>query len=300
VKADGLAGGKGVMVCSDEDTAAAAIRAAMVEGAFGAAGRRVVVERALVGREVSVIAMCDATACLVLPAARDHKRLGDGDTGPNTGGMGAVSPVEDLPDELAAQLAARFHRPVLAELARRGIVFRGALYAGLMLTDDGPFLLEFNVRFGDPETQAQLPRLATPLAPLLAATARDELATQAAAQGIIGASLPVRREATAAVVLAAAGYPGEVVPGAPITGIEAARATGARVFCAGVAAGHRPQADLVTAGGRVLAVVGKGQDIPAAADAAYRAADLIVFQGRQLRRDIGRSAAGVAALGVPA
>ena len=176
IKADGLAAGKGVTVCDSRDQAEAAIRAAMVGGVFGTAGRRVVVERALDGREASVIAICDATGALALPAARDHKRIFDGDRGPNTGGMGAYSPLEDLSDDDVAAIVERVHLPVLAELARRGTSFRGALYAGLMLTADGPRLLEFNVRFGDPETQAILPRLDVPLGALLGAAAHDRLA----------------------------------------------------------------------------------------------------------------------------
>ncbi len=310
VKADGLAAGKGVTVCDSPELAEAAIRAAMVTGVFGSAGRRVVVERALEGREASVIAICDATGALALPAARDHKRIFDGDRGPNTGGMGAYSPVEDLADDEVCAILERVHLPVLAELARRGTPFRGALYAGLMLTSDGPRLLEFNVRFGDPETQAILPRLDVPLGALLAAAAHDRLAETAEELGIRGSLLPVRPEAAVAVVLAAAGYPGTPRLGAPIEGIEAARASGALVFCAGVAegavaphgsdeqraAGGQPAAGdpplggegaLITAGGRVLAVVGIGGDVSTASASAYAAADHIRFEGRQLRRDIG-------------
>jgi len=295
VKADGLAAGKGVTVCEDVPTAEAAIREAMIEGVFGRAGRRVVVEELLTGPEASVIAICDATTCLALPAARDHKRLGDGDTGPNTGGMGAFSPLPDVPAADTAAIVRDFHAPVAAELARRGTPFRGALFGGLMLTPHGPRLLEFNVRFGDPETEALLPVVDAPLGRLLAAAAEDRLAAEAEALGIRGPLLPARPAATAAVVLAAAGYPGAVRSGDPIEGIEAARATGAHVFTAGVAG--QPAA-LRTAGGRVLVVVGEGPDPDAAADAAYAAADHIRFAGRQLRRDIGRAA--VAAPGAEA
>jgi phosphoribosylamine---glycine ligase len=292
VKADGLAGGKGVVMCADPAQAERAIRDSMATGIFGEAGRRVVIERALDGREVSVIAICDEGTCLALPVARDHKRLLDGDRGLNTGGMGAVSPPGDLDDASVARIVSQFHRPVLAELAHRGIPFRGALFGGFMLTDDGPKLLEFNVRLGDPETQAQLPRLALPLAPLLEAAARNELRQAAAAAGITGELLPVRAGAAAAVVLAAPGYPGTPTTGALIEGIPAARDAGGLVLCAGVAA----DADgaLVTAGGRVLAVVGEGPDAEAAASIAYRAASHIRFPGVQLRRDIGRG--GIASL----
>ena len=292
IKADGLAAGKGVTVCDSLDEAEAAIRAAMVERVFGAAGGRVVVERAITGLEASVIAICDSTCALALPAARDHKRIFDGDRGPNTGGMGAYSPVADLGDDDVAQIVERFHRPVLAELARRGTPFRGALYAGVMLTADGPMLLEFNVRFGDPETQAILPRLDAPLGLLLAAAARGRLAETARALGIGGTLLPAVPDATAAVVLAAPGYPGTPEVGGRVDGIAAARATGALVFCAGVGDGQ--DGELVTSGGRVLSVAGRGRDLDSAAAAAYAGADRIAFPGRQLRRDIGRRPAAVA------
>jgi phosphoribosylamine--glycine ligase len=243
----------------------------------------VVVERALQGREASLIAITDGTTTLALPLARDHKRLGDGDTGPNTGGMGAYSPLPDLHDDEAAALVERFHRPVLRELAKRGAPYRGALYAGLMLTEDGPRLLEFNARFGDPETQAILPRLGVPLAPLLQAAATGSLAETADRLGLPGVVRSCA-EASACVVLAAAGYPGRPQTGAAIEGIEAARADGALVFTAGVAAAA---SGLRTAGGRVLAVVGRGPSVDEAAAAAYRGADHIAFSGRQLRRDIG-------------
>ena len=165
------------------------------------------IEERLEGREASLIAICDGRDALALPIARDHKRLGDGDTGPNTGGMGAYSPLPDLPDAAADALVDAFHRPILAELARRGTPFRGALYAGLMLTADGPVLLECNARFGDPETQAILPRLAAPLGPLLLAAARGSLAAARGALGLEGDRLPALPGATVAIVLAAAGYP---------------------------------------------------------------------------------------------
>jgi phosphoribosylamine--glycine ligase len=301
VKADGLAAGKGVTVCGTVEEAAAAIRAAMIDGVFGAAGRRVVIERALEGREASVIALCDATHALALPAARDHKRIFDDDQGPNTGGMGAYSPAEDLSEAEVARIVETFHVPVLAELARRGTPFTGALYAGLMLTADGPRLLEFNVRFGDPETQAVLPLLDAPLGSLMAAAAHNRLADVANQLGIDSVLLPVRDGASAAVVLAAPGYPGPPDVGARIRGVPQARAAGALVFCGGVATslddGAAGDEGLRTAGGRVLSVVGEGPDIAAAASVAYAAADRITFTGRQLRRDIGRSAR--VAAGVP-
>lgn len=286
VKADGLAAGKGVTVCEDRATAEAAVRTAMIHGVFGDAGRTVVLEEVLTGVEVSVIALCDETAVLALPAARDHKRLLDGDQGPNTGGMGAVSPV-DRPDAAAVEaILDLVHRPILAELARRGTPFRGVLFAGIMLTPAGPRLLECNVRFGDPETQATLPRLAIPLAPLLAAVADGRLAATAAAMGIHGGLLPMLPDAAAAIVLATPGYPDAPVTGDPIAGLEDARSSGALVFCAGVdgAAGR-----LRTAGGRVVTVVGRAPLMDDAVANAYRAAGYVRFPGMQLRRDIGRS-----------
>jgi phosphoribosylamine---glycine ligase len=298
IKVDGLAAGKGVTICSTINDVKAAIRDAMISGAYGSAGRTVVVERALGGREASVIAICDESAILALPAARDYKRIGDGDAGPNTGGMGAYSPLEDLADDEVAQIVEGFHRPLLAELRQRGITFRGVLYTGLMLTVDGPRLLECNVRFGDPETQAVLPRLDVPLAPLLAAASRGRLADAARELGVEGVLLPVQAGARVAVVLAAAGYPEAPEMGAEITGLDAARQDGALVFCAGVAA---PRAGvLATAGGRVISVVGEGDTTEAAAMNAYGAADRIQFAGRQLRRDIGREAApALVAAGAP-
>lgn len=285
VKADGLAAGKGVTMCADPDQAEEAIRAAMVEGVFGSAGARVVVERALMGSEVSVIAICDATTCLALPAARDHKRLLDGDGGPNTGGMGAISPSPDLSENQVSDIVARFHRPVLAEMARRGTPFRGALYAGLMLTEDGPFLLEFNVRLGDPEAQALLPRLAVPLEPLLAAAARDRLAEEAEGMGIRGELVPSRPSASVAIVLAAPGYPESPRLGDRIPDLETAPEEGCLAFAAGVAASG--DGGLRTAGGRVLTVVGQGADLAGAAALAYRGAARMAFPGALMRRDIG-------------
>ena len=287
VKADGLAAGKGVMVCATLDETRRAVRAMLVERVFGAAGARVVVERALRGPEASVIAICDATTALALPAARDHKRIGEGDTGPNTGGMGAVSPPADLPDAAIAAIVRTVHVPVLAELAERGTPFQGALFAGLMLTTRGPRLLEFNARFGDPETQAMLPRLTVPLAPLLLAAATDRLAEAAAAFGMSDRCLPSDERAAVAVVLATPGYPEAPVTGALIEGLDARalRAPDVVVFHAGVASG--PDGALVTAGGRVMAVVGLGPDVPGAASVAQAAAANVIFPGVQRRRDIG-------------
>jgi phosphoribosylamine--glycine ligase len=289
VKADGLAAGKGVTVCADAAEAEDAVRTALASGDGAAAPaptpRRVVVEERLDGREASLIALSDGIDAFALPAARDHKRIGDGDRGPNTGGMGAYSPLPDLPDAMAEELIGRVHRPILAELARRGTPFRGALYAGLMLSPDGPALLECNARFGDPESQALLPRLGIPLGPLLLAAARGRLADAVRSWGVAGRLLPATREATVAVVLASAGYPGSPRSGDPIDGVEAAAATGALVFHAGTRRG--PDGRYVTDGGRILAVVGRGPDLPAARAMAEAAADEVRFAGLQRRHDIG-------------
>lgn len=282
IKADGLAGGKGVTVCSTLAEAEGAIRACRPR--FGLAARRIVVERALIGREASVIAITDGASLLALPAARDHKPLGDDDTGPNTGGMGVYSPLPDLPDAEAAALMERIHRPILGELARRGIRYSGALYAGLMLTEDGPYLLECNVRLGDPETQALLPRLSTPLTPLLLGAANGRLARVAAGAGLADGRI-LGEGATVGVVLASAGYPDRPRLGDPIRLHAGPAADGALTFWSGV---RRSQGDLVTNGGRVATIVGRGDSLEAAAAAAYRAADRITFPGRQMRRDIGR------------
>ena len=286
VKADGLAAGKGVTVC---DTAAEAHAA--IDALFAAdPAARVVIEERLAGPEASLIALTDGRVALALPPARDHKRLRDGDEGPNTGGMGAYSPLPDLPDATAADLLDRFHLPILAELARRGSPFRGALYAGLMLTASGPRLLECNARFGDPETQALLPRLGVALGPLLLAAAQGRLGAQ---RDRLGASvLPTTHEATVAVVLAAAGYPQDPRPGDAIEGLAAAGEQ-ALVFHAGT----RRDADGTwrTSGGRVLAVVGRGATLDEARAGADRAAEAITFAGVQRRRDIAASAAAIGA-----
>jgi phosphoribosylamine--glycine ligase len=267
VKADGLAAGKGVFVCDSDDELQAAL--AEVRGLGG----RFLIEERLEGDELSVFALCDGQRALALGAARDYKRAGDGDAGPNTGGMGAYAPVAGV-DELAA-LVDEIHGPVLAELAARGAPFSGLLYAGLMLTADGPRVLEFNCRFGDPETQAVLPLLRSDLLPVLAG----------AAAGDLGAStLELSGEAAATVVVAARDYPATGDTGSPIQGLDEARELGALVFHAGTAArDHR----LVTSGGRILGVTGVGRDLAAARELAYSAVERISFAGARYRRDIG-------------
>ena len=289
VKADGLAAGKGVTMCQSLSEAADALRDALHGERFGAAGRRVVVEEWLQGIEASVIALCDGRRAAVLPAARDHKRLGEADSGPNTGGMGAYSPVPEIDDQTLRSIASTVFEPVLAEMAARGTPFRGALFAGLMLTAIGPRVLEFNVRLGDPETQAILPRISAPLAPLLLASAIGELP---AGTTIVDFD----PGATVALTLASAGYPESPRSGDPIRGLDAARQAGALVFGAGVRTGGLDAHDeLVTAGGRVLTVVGRGGDVEGAARTAHAAAELVTFEGKVVRRDIGRALAGAAA-----
>ena len=285
VKADGPAAGKGVTVCetaAEAEDALEAIFAGSSTSHRGSAEPIVVVEERLRGREASVMAVCDGHHALALPAARDHKRLLDGDVGPNTGGMGAYSPLPDLDDDEAAVLVESIHRPILAELARRGTPFVGVLYAGLMLTADGPALLECNARFGDPETQVVLPRLGIAIGPLLLAAARGELIPAARPLGLERA-LPAMPFATVGIVLAAAGYPGRPRAGDPIAGLDAAAASGALLFHAGTAVGD---GGWVTAGGRVITVVGRGADLTEARAVAEHGAAAIGFDGLQRRRDI--------------
>ena len=285
VKADGLMAGKAVTVCDDLATAEAALRALFGSLPGGDPAQPVVViEERLIGAEASLIALCDDHSALALPPARDHKRLLDDDRGPNTGGMGAYSPVPDLPESLCATLVDVIHLPILAELSRRGAPFRGALYAGLMLTPEGPVLIECNARFGDPETQVLLARLAAPLGPLLYGAAQGNLAGAAAGLGLTGRMLPTTGDAAVAVVLAAANYPEMPRKGDAIAGLEEAAATGATIFHAGTVKGSGGGYE--TNGGRVLAVVGLGRTIAAARAGAERAADRIAWNGMQRRHDI--------------
>jgi len=275
IKADGLAAGKGVVIAANQADARDALTSMLEDAVFGDAGRTVVVEEGLTGPEVSLLAITDGRAVARFPAARDYKPIGEGNTGPNTGGMGSVSPVPDIPEDLADALIEQVHRPVVEAMARRGTPFTGVLYAGLMMTPAGPKVLEFNVRFGDPETQALLPRAEGDLGEILLA---------AATGGLADAPVPMSGEACVAVVMAAAEYPGTPRTGDEITGIDDARATGAEVFQAGTT--RDADGRLVTAGGRVLAVAARASSVPAAREAAYAAAALIQFDGMQMRRDI--------------
>ncbi len=292
MKADGLMAGKGVVVCGGAADAVAAIDAllgARVEHDGDAPV--VVVEERLVGREASVIAVCDGTAALALPAARDHKRIGDGDTGPNTGGMGAYAPVPEMGRDVIAAIVRDFHLPALRDLARRGTPFVGALYAGLMLTADGPVLLEFNARFGDPEVQVLLPLLAAPVAPVFLAAALGRLGD--AADTSTTSLRTVDEAAAVGIVLASDGYPEAPVAGDEILGLDAATATGALVFHAGTALA--PDGTWRTRGGRALTVVGLGPEVATARDAAERAAARISFRGMRRRHDIALDASSAVA-----
>ncbi len=271
IKADGLAAGKGVVIAADEAEARAALEEMLVARRFG--DMPVVVEEFLAGDELSLLALCDGERAVPLAPARDYKRIGDGDAGPNTGGMGCFSPVAGA-DDLVREAVATVHQPVVDALARRGTPFHGVLYAGLMLGPDGPKVLEFNVRFGDPETQVVLPRLRSDLLALLEAAAEPG--------GLAGVTLEWDPRAAVCVVLASRGYPESSSSGDVIDGLDRIP-PGAEVFHAGTA--ERDGA-VVTAGGRVLGVTALGDGRPAARAAAYAAADVITFDGAQMRGDI--------------
>jgi phosphoribosylamine--glycine ligase len=275
IKADGLAAGKGVVIAAGEDEARAALQDMLVARRFG--DQPVVVEEFLAGEELSLLALCDGERAVPLAPARDYKRIGEGDTGPNTGGMGCYSPVPGT-DDLVRDVIASVHQPVVEELARRGTPFHGVLYAGLMLAAGGPKVLEFNVRFGDPETQVVLPRLRSDLLALLLAATEPG--------GLAGVEPVWDPRAAVCVVLASRGYPASSSSGDPIAGLDRLPA-GAEVFHAGTA--ERGD-EIVTAGGRVLGVTALGEDRDAARTAAYAAADMIAFEGAQLRRDIASEA----------
>jgi len=279
VKADGLAAGKGVVVCGDPREAEEALRAMLVERVHGGAGARVVVEDRLEGPEASCIAFTDGERVRMLAAAQDHKRIFDGDRGPNTGGMGAFSPTPTVTPEIEAMVERDVLLPAVRELARRGRPFRGALYAGLMLTPDGPRVLEFNARLGDPETQPILLRMTSDVVPALLAVARGDLSN---------VTLEFDRRAAVGVVLAAEHYPAKPTAGDPIDGLAGPFEEGVQVFHAGTA--RAADGRVVTAGGRVLTVCALGDDVDDAARRAYGVAAKIHFRGMQLRKDIGKRA----------
>ncbi|HTQ29969.1 MAG TPA: phosphoribosylamine--glycine ligase [Opitutaceae bacterium] len=275
IKADGLAGGKGVIVAQTAAEAGAAVRAMLEGEKFGASGRQILIEDCLFGEETSLLVVVSGRDYVILPAAQDHKRIGEGDTGPNTGGMGAYSPAEIVTPKLLARIEREIVRPSVKAIAAEGIKFRGTLFIGLMLTEQGPQVLEYNTRFGDPETQAVLPRLATDVLDLLWAAARGKLDRL---------KLEVKPEHALCVVLAARGYPESFAKGDPIT-LPATLPAGVTVLHAGTARdGDGP---IVTAGGRVLGVTAIAPTLREAAEQAYAVCDRIQFATKYFRRDIG-------------
>jgi phosphoribosylamine---glycine ligase len=279
IKADGLAAGKGVVVAATRAEADAAVRAAMEDRQFGDAGARLVIEECLSGTEVSFFALCDGTTAIPIGTAQDHKRAYDDDRGPNTGGMGAFAPSPLADDELNARVMRQIVEPVVGGMRAEGHEYRGFLYAGLMLTCDGPKVIEFNVRFGDPEAQVVLPMLSGNLPALLIAAAEGRVSTE---------RVTVSDGASVGVVLASGGYPGPVKTGVPIEGIDAAASVpGVEVFHA---ATSTHDGRLVTSGGRVLTVVGRARTFDEAIEGAYSGVSRISFEGMQFRQDIGLKA----------
>ncbi len=276
VKADGLAAGKGVFVCHTREESRAAVRAIMINRMFGEAGSAVVLEDRLIGRELSVLAFCDGRRAAVMPIARDHKPAFDGDQGPNTGGMGAYAPAHDVPAEVVTQALERVIQPTLDSWIAAGHSYRGVLYAGLMLTEQGLMTLEFNCRFGDPETQVILPLLKTDLINIIDACLAGQLDRVA---------VEWSDEVCVGVVLASAGYPNEYRRGLPITGLNASLPN-AVLFHAGTA---RQGDQIVTNGGRVLTAVATGPTLAIAAERAYQLAAAVHFDGAFYRKDIGRT-----------
>ena len=288
IKADGLALGKGVIIAPDVATAKSTIEAMMNEARFGDAGRRIVIEEFLRGTECSIHALVDGNDYRLLESARDHKRAFDGDEGPNTGGMGAFSPANNWDAQLQSQFESKIMRPLLRGLAKERIAYRGLLYPGLMITSDGPQVLEFNCRFGDPETQVLLPRMKSDLLPLLEATI-DGNSDSRRERGIDNYSIEWDKRAAVTVVLASAGYPGKYETGKAISGLnEVAKLEGVQVFHAGTKIVAN---QVASAGGRVLAVTALGSTTAAARDRAYEAVSRIHFDGCHYRRDIALGAA---------
>ncbi len=279
VKASGLAAGKGAVVCDDQDHAERTIRDMLTGDAFGEAADQVVVEAFMEGEEASLFVLTDGERYLLLPPAQDHKRIGEGDIGPNTGGMGAYAPAPVVTGGLLTRVCRDIVEPTLGGMQADGSPYRGILFVGLMLTPDGPRVVEYNCRLGDPETQAVLPLVDCDWAGVFGAMARHDLS---------GIRLTVAQQHAATVVLASEGYPGSYPKGRAISGVEAAEATGALVFHAGTQ--RNESGELVTSGGRVLSVTGRGDSLRAAVDQAYAGADAIHFEGKTLRRDIAHRA----------
>jgi len=281
VKADGLAAGKGVVVAKTREEALAALHEMMVQKVFGPAGDKVVVEDALCGEEASFLAFCDGTVAVCMPSSQDHKPVGEGDTGPNTGGMGAYSPAPVLPAAELEKTADLCIRPILRRMAELGHPFKGVLYAGLMYTAAGPMVLEYNVRFGDPECQPLLSRLDSDLAAIMLACIKGDLAA---------AEVRWSSDTALCVVMAAAGYPRSYPKGMAISGIPEAEALGrVKVFHAGT---RDTESGAVTSGGRVLGVTALGADLQSAQALAYQAVDLVRFDNSYVRRDIGSKGIG--------
>lgn len=279
VKADGLAAGKGVVICRTVAEAHQAIRTNLEEGLYGEASQRVVIEEFLAGEEASLLVLTDGNVLLPMASAQDHKALHDNDLGPNTGGMGTYSPAPVVTPELMEEINETVLRPMQEELQTRGILFRGVIFAGLMITEEGPRVLEFNCRFGDPETQVVLPRLKNDLVDLVEAVCEGTLHEH---------NLEWEDEAAVCVVLAAKGYPENPVKGTPIRGLEEVEAAGrAHVFHAATA---ERDGQIVTAGGRVLGVTALGRSLPRAIDAVYKEVARIRFDGAHFRKDIGQKA----------
>ncbi len=278
VKASGLAAGKGAIVCATREEARRALRWMMEEGGLGKAGSEVVIEAYMEGEEASVFALTDGRDYVLLAPAQDHKRIGEGDTGPNTGGMGAYAPAPVVTEEVLARVAREIVEPVLAGMADEGHPYQGVLYCGLMITDEGPKVVEFNCRLGDPEAQVVLPVVEVDWV---------EVFERVASGQVTGLSMPPVRRASACVVLASEGYPGSYRKGLPIEGLEAAEALPeVIVFQAGTR--RADDGRLVTAGGRVLGVTAVADTLAAAIRRAYEAVEVIQFEGKYFRRDIGQ------------
>ena len=279
VKADGLAAGKGVFVCANETEAVEAIHQIMNDKIFGESGSRIIIEERLEGQEVSLLAFTDGTTVLTMEAAQDHKAVFDGDTGPNTGGMGAYSPAPIFTPELKQEVIQRIMIPAVNGMREEGIPYQGVLYAGLMITDKGPKTLEFNARFGDPETQPLMMRMESDIVPIMEACADGDLYL---------CSLDWKPDAAVCVVMASEGYPGAYEKGRPIRGLEQADAlSGVTVFHAGT---KQTGDNIVTSGGRVLGVTALGSNVEQAIAKAYQAVGKIEWQGVQFRKDIGKKA----------
>lgn len=280
IKADGLAAGKGVVICDNTQDAVAALTKMMVEGVFGEMGKKVVIEKKIEGEEVSILAFSDGEKIIPLASSQDHKRAYDYDKGPNTGGMGAYSPCPFVSEEKFNQIVDIAVRPMIQGMAKEGTPYRGLIYAGIMLTKDGPYVLEYNCRFGDPEAQAVLPRMKSDLLPVLAQIASGGLTTE---------TLEWHDKACLAIVVASGGYPGFYHKGFPIQGIDTV-AKQEDVFVFHAATAKNAKNEFITSGGRVLAVTVLGENLKAAHDRAYHQVSHIHFEGSFYRRDIGRKA----------